>query len=108
MNIKITAIEGNIDKEYSDNDIQEITKEGIKLPECFIDFEECVLNFRYSRERREGNRMYVGARNCLTNPPYMKFWVDGKDIFILFSSKDSYYSYANKIRECGYETFDLS
>ncbi len=86
MDIKLTDIEKNIDKEYSDTDIREISKEGIYLPECFIGFKECSDFFWYSMEQELGGKKYVGARNCLTDPPYMKFRVEGKDIFILFST----------------------
>ena len=108
MNIKVTDLEENIDKEYYDDDIREISKKGIMLPECFIDFEECSTPFWYSMEQGINGRKYVGARNILTDPAYMKFRVYGKDIFILFSTKDSFYNYVDIIRELGYETFDLS
>lgn len=108
MNLKISDLEDKIDKEYSDRDIVDITGKGITLPDCFIDFKECSKFFAYSTEEGIMDRKYVGARNCLTNPTYMKFRVRKEDVFILFSSKDMFYEYVHKIYDLGYETFDLS
>lgn len=102
-------LEDVIDKEYSSADIKEVSLEGILLPDCLISFAGSIRNHRGNFPRPEiKGKPYVGDKNCLTDPPYMKFVVEGKVLIILFQSRDEFYEMQDKIREAGYETFDLS
>lgn len=106
--LDIRLLEGHIDREYFWEDIKEINHEGITVGDCEIRFEKCVKEFCYSCERGIGKRLYVGARNSLTEPPYIKFHLDGEDVFITFADGDGLFDCVEAIRTRGYDTFDLS
>ena len=108
MDMVVTDLEDVIDKEYSFDDVIGISSEGIRLKNDLIRFKDSMEHYRFNFERGIGERKYVGDRNCLTDPSYMKFTVDGEVIILLFPSRDDFYSMAEKIRRVGYETFDLS
>ena len=95
--------------EYSNNDILGIDLTGIKLTDRLIDFKESSEYFPHLWEREMNGKPYVGMRNPLEDPSYMVFYVGWKkEITIRFSTRESFYDFADKIREYGYETFDLS
>ena len=104
----VTDLEDAIDKEYSYDDIKEITSDGIELNDCMIRFADSMQHYRFNFERGIGERKYVGDRNCLTDPPYMKFTIGDEVLIILFPSRDDFYNTASEIKKVGYETFDLS
>ena len=106
--LRVSDIETVIDAQYYQSDIKEITEEGIELSDCRINFKTCARHFWNNHERGVGKSLYVGDRNSLTKPPYMRFIVDGKVIIILFPSRKDFYNTTEKIRAYGYETFDLS
>ena len=108
MDIQISDLEKVIDKEYFETDIIEINAEGIVLKNCAYTYDECVESFCYSSETGIGSRKYIGARNSLTTPPYIKFYAGGEHIFICFSCGDALYDCMEKIRGFGYDAFDLS
>ena len=108
MNIKVEDIEDVIDREYVFDDIIRITSDGIELRDAMIRFSDSMEEYLFRGERGIGNRKYVGDRNCLTEPAYMKFTIKGEVQIILFPVKDDFYKVADKIREMGYETYDLS
>lgn len=106
--LDIHLLEGNISKKYLEKDIREISKDGIIVGDYEIKFKRCTEEFCYSYERGIGEREYVGARNSLTEPPYIKLHLDDEDIFILFANGDGLFACAESIRAQGYDTFDLS
>ncbi len=108
MNIKVEDLEDVIDREYAFDDIISITSYGIELKDAMILFSDSMTEYLVRGERGIGDRKYVGDRNCLTEPAYMKFTINGDVLIILFPIKDDFYKFADKIRELGFETFDLS
>lgn len=109
MDIKITDLEKKIDVEYDVSDVVRIEDFGILMKDYrVIHFKECHDAFLGRSERGMQGRPYVGSRNTLTTPRYMKFEERLNVIIIKFTSSDLFYAFAEAIRKFGFDTYDLS
>lgn len=106
MDISISDFEERIDVEYEFSDIVRIEKFGILMKDYrIIHFEQCAVEFDNPWEREMRGRKYVGHRNTLTEPQYMRFCEDRKNIILKFPDRETYIV-AEAIRRMGYDTFD--
>lgn len=106
--IEVTDLEKVIDKEYYSCDIKSFSSRGIELTDFTILFDESVKEFQQHPKQGIEEYQYVGSRNSITDPPYMRFEVQGKVLIILFSSKDELRQLDRDIMKLGFVTFDLS
>lgn len=107
--MKITDLEDKIDVEYDVSDVVRVEDFGILMKDYrVIHFKECHNSFLGRPEREMQGRPYVGSRNTLTTPRYMKFEERLEVILIKFPTSDIFYAFAEAIRQFGYDTFDLS
>lgn len=88
--------------------IKSISSRGIELTDFTILFDESVKAFQQHPKQGIEEYQYVGSRNSITDPPYMRFEVQGKVLIILFSSKDELRQLDRDIMKLGFVTFDLS
>ena len=107
--IKITDLEDRIDVEYEFSDVVRIESFGVLMKDYrIIHFKECHDSFLWPYEREMQGRPYVGSRNPLTTPRYIKFEELAEVIIIKFPSSDTFYAFVEAIRRVGYDTYDLS
>ena len=108
MCIRVSDLEKVIDKHYSSADIKSLSRTGIELTDCTIDFGESSKEFQKHSEQGIRDYQYVGSRNSITDPPYMRFEIQGKVLIILFSSEYELRQIDRDFMKLGYTTSDLS
>ena len=109
MSLSVTDIEERIDKTYIYEDVIDVSSEGIRFKNGeMIRCADSIERYRNSLETGIHGRKYVGDRNCLTEPPYMTFVVDENILVILFPQRNDFFVMQDRIRNAGFETFDLS
>ena len=99
------------DKQYTDIDIVKVSEDGVYFKDLSLNYEECAKQFVYFHplvRDYDDKSVYVGSRNSLTEPAYVRFNADWKNVYVLFSSRDAYFEFVEKIRSFGHDLFDLS
>lgn len=101
---------------YTENDIAEITHQGISLKMGkFIDFNECADTYMKAHSTNESK--CVGERDIIDNsftfytlpkPTMIKFIEKGKlaELFARKNTRQRFYELQKKIIEFGYKTYD--